>query len=276
MFDLQAGVHFEEEELLPFGVEEKFHRPCRAIFCRLSEVDRRQDEVAAQRIRQAGCRSFLDDLLIAALERTVAFAQRHDVAFAITENLDLDMPGPRDIAFEEHARIAKTALALAYHAGKAVTELGLVRADAHADAAAACGRLENDRIADVGSRAGGLVFPGQQAGAGRQRHALFLGQSAGAVLETEGADMLGSRADEDDPCGLAGFGKFGILGEEPVARVDIARARLLRRGDDRRAIEVAFGCGGRPDAYRTVGQRHMQRIGIGFRIDRDRTQTHGP
>ena len=160
VFDLQAGVHFEEEEFLPFGVEEEFHRPCRAILCCLSEVDRGQDEVAAQRIRQAGGRGFLDDLLIAALERTVAFAQRHDVAFAITENLDFDMPGPRDVALEKHARIAETALALAYHAGKAVAQPGLVRADAHADAAAARGRLENDRIADVGSRAGGLVFPG--------------------------------------------------------------------------------------------------------------------
>ena len=72
------------------------------------------------------------------------------------------------------------------------------------------------------------------------------------------------------PGGLAGFGELGILGKEPVARVDIACAGRFRRGDNGSTVEIAFRCGRRADADGLVGLDDMQRIRVGFRIDRDR------
>src|SRR4051812_3545425 len=49
----------------------------------------------------------------------------------------------------------------------------------------------------------------------------------------------------------------------------LAPARL-RRGDDRRDAQVALAGGRRADANRLVGETHVQRVGVGGRVDGDR------
>ena len=57
--------------------------------------------------------------------------------------------------------------------------------------------------------------------------------------------------------------------------MDRVRPGLLRRSDDLVAHEIAFGGGRGADMHRLVGLPHMQRPGVGVRIDRDRGHAHG-
>ena len=56
---------------------------------------------------------FLDHLLVAALERAIAFEQMNDIAMTIAEYLHLDMTRALNPFLDEHDIIAKTRLGLA-------------------------------------------------------------------------------------------------------------------------------------------------------------------
>src|SRR5581483_3051805 len=59
-------------------------------------------------------------------------------------------------------------------------------------------------------------------------------------------------------------------GEEAVAGMDRLAAGRLRRCDDVRDPQVALRRGRRPDPNSVVGLAHVQRVGVGGRVDRDR------
>src|SRR5208282_4476101 len=98
VLDLQARVDFQE---VPgpvrgnaghaVGIDDEFHRARGAIVHRRAEAHRRRAQRGAQRLGQSGRRSLLDDLLIAALDRAVALAERNDLAGTIAEDLYLDV-----------------------------------------------------------------------------------------------------------------------------------------------------------------------------------------
>ena len=106
--------------------------------------------------------------------------------------------------------------------------------DAQALAAAAGGRLDGDRVADLrgdqaarrGHRLHGLGGPGddRDAGAGHQL--------ARARLRAHRLDRARRRADEHDPLGLAARREGRVLREEAVAGMDRVGARRHRHGDD--------------------------------------------
>ncbi len=102
----------------------------------------------------------------------------------------------------------------------------------------------------------------QQAGARRERHAMFGRQRTGAVLEAEGPDILRRRADEHDTGTVARLGELGILGQEAVARMNGARAGLPRSFQDRRNVEIALRCRCRANADGNVRLAHMQGIRV--------------
>jgi hypothetical protein len=111
VFDLKAGVHFEEEEILARRIVEELDRAGRAI------VPRPPSRTAAAISRgalgggQQRGGGFFHHLLVAALQRTVALAQRHRPGPPVAEDLHLDVARARDIAFEEDAAIAEIAFA---------------------------------------------------------------------------------------------------------------------------------------------------------------------
>jgi hypothetical protein len=57
-------------------------------------------------------RRFLDDLLVAALDRAFALAEIDDVAVLVAEHLDLDVAGIDDELLDEHAVVAERGLGL--------------------------------------------------------------------------------------------------------------------------------------------------------------------
>lgn len=88
VLDLQAGVHFHEEEFAP-GIEQKLHGAGADIADGLRGMYRRLAHGLTQRRGQAGGRGFLDDLLVAALDRAVALVEVQAVAVLVGKHLDL-------------------------------------------------------------------------------------------------------------------------------------------------------------------------------------------
>src|SRR5205823_13337737 len=99
MLDLQPRVHLEEIERAVL-IEEELDRARAGVAGRLRDRLRRRGDAPPQRRRDRKRAGFLHDLLVAALDGTLALDERHDRAVAIAEQLDLDMTRPDQPAFE--------------------------------------------------------------------------------------------------------------------------------------------------------------------------------
>src|SRR5208282_5561862 len=67
-----------------------------------------------------------------------------------------------------------------------------------------------------------------------------------------------------------------VLRQESIARMHRLGAGLAAGGYDLADIEIALGRGRRADQHRFVRLAHMQRLGIGLAIDRDRLDAEKP
>src|SRR5207248_9026695 len=77
--------------------------------------------------------------------------------------------------------------------------------------------------------------------------------------------------DELDVAALPGFGKMRVLGEKTVTgmyRIDIANLGCAHDSID---FEIALRAGRRADANGFVCKLNVQRIDVGFRINRERS-----
>ena len=144
---------------------------------------------------------------------------------------------------------------LALGGGERGFEIGVAVDAAHALAAAAGHRLDQHRIADlVGLLLEEFRLLHLAVIAGHHRHAGFLHQRLGAVLQAHGADRRGRRADEDDAGIDAGLREVGVLRQEAVAGMDAVGARRLRGGDQFVDAQIAVGRRRRADGVRLVGR----------------------
>ncbi len=176
-------------------------------------------------------RGFLDELLVAALERAVAGGDHHHVAVGVGEALGLDVARGVQEALDEALAAAEGGDGLA---DGGFEQFGDFLAGAgHLDAASAAaeGRLDGDGQAELVHELedflGGLHRVG---GAGDLRGADLFGDVAGLDLVAQGGDRLGGGADPGD-AGVDDLGgELGVLGQEAVAGVD----------------GVGAGAGGRP------------------------------
>src|SRR5581483_2202897 len=141
--------------------------------------------------------------------------------------------------------------------------------DLHAAAAAARRRLDEDRVADLGSEPPRLDIVGELAvRAGHDRDAEADGCALGLDLVAHDADVFGARADEGDVVGGEDIGEAGVLGQEAVAGMHGGCARDLAGGDDLRNVEVGLARRRRADADALVGKPDMHGVGVGGRVDR--------
>ena len=134
-------------------------------------------------------------------------------------------------------------------------------------AAAACRRLDHDRITDLGrSRQPDLDVINLTLGSGHGRDTGGFGQRLGFDLVAHHRDGLGARSDEDE-AGRLDFGdKSRILGQETKAGMDRLGTRLLRRRDDALAAKIAVGRSRAADVNGLVGHHHMRVAGVGVGI----------
>ena len=112
--------------------------------------------------------------------------------------------------------------------------------------------------------------------AGHDRDAEAPRRRLGLDLVAHDAEMLGSRADEDDVVALQNLGKARVLGQEAIAGMDGVGARDLARRHQARDVEIAFGRRRRADAHALVGEAHVHGVGIGGGVHRDRRNTDLP
>ena len=147
VLDLHARVHLQEE-VLPV-LEQALDRAGADVVDGARRVDADLADRLAHRLVDGRGRRLLDQLLVAALDRAVALAEVDDVAVAVGEDLDLDVARVGQVALEVDGAVGEELLALARGALEGVLELVLGQRDAEALAAAAAGRLDGDRVADL-------------------------------------------------------------------------------------------------------------------------------
>ncbi len=196
---------------------------------------------------------------MAALDRAVALAERRDVAVLVGEELDLDVARPVEIALAEDRVVAERRRCLAARRRERFVELLGCAYDAHPAPAAARGRLDEQREADL------LRRPARQDGhAGRARGLL------GGQLVAPGSQRGRRRADPGQSRVEHGLRQLGALGEEAVAGMDGVGAGLPRGAHVLGRVEV-----GR-DLDERVRRLGVERTAVVGSRDRDRLDVPRP
>ena len=278
MLDLQPRVHLHEPE--PVGaqaaasVHDEFDGAGAGIADRLGRAHGGLAHGGAHLGGHAGGRGFLDHLLVAALQGTVALEQMHGVG-AVAEHLHLDMTRRGDVFLDQHGGVAKGGLGLALRRGQRGREIGRIVDAAHPLAAAAGHRLDEDGIADpvrlLRQKTRVLIVA---VIARHHRHPGLFHQRLGRILEPHGPDRRRRGADEHQPRRGDRIDEFGVFRQEPIARVDRLRAAVQRRADDRVTAQIAVAGGRAADMDGLVGHGDMAGAAVGVGIDRDRVHPH--
>ena len=205
---------------------------------------------------------------MAALDRALALAEVHDVAVMIAEDLELDVARRLEVLLDVDVADAERRFRLALRRLERVRQVGRLLDDAHAAAAAAGDRLDDDRIADLLRDLGRALFAlDRTVAAGQHRHAGLLHRPARLGLVAEQANHARVGADEADVARLADFGEVGALRQEAVAGMQRVGAGDLGGADDRRDVQVAVAAARRADADVLIGEAHVQRVLVGLRVD---------
>src|SRR4051812_6111482 len=269
MLDLQARVRFHEVEA-PVGVHQELEGPGVRVLHGLGRIDDDAAHPAAHLLAERRRRRLLDQLLMAALDRALALAEMDDRSEVIAEDLELDVARRFDVFLDVHVGDAERRLGLALRGLDRVRQFARGADNAHAAAAAAGGRLDDHREADLFRQLERLLLVLDRAvAAGQDRDAGLLHHPPGAGLVAHQADRLWIRADELDVARLADLGEIGALREKPVAGMDRVGAGDLGGADHRRHVEIAVGAARRADADVLVGKLDVELVFVGFGVDRD-------
>ena len=192
---------------------------------------------------------------------------------AVGEHLDLDVARVVQVALEVDGRVGEELLALAAGALEGALELVLGQRHAEALAAAAAGRLDGDREADLvawrsAARrrrvATGSVVPGHD------RHAGGLHQLARARLRAHRLDRARGRADEDDarrPRRPARTAR-----SRPGSRSrggSPGRPSALRDVEDLLDVQVVLGRRAVAEVVGLAGARDVRRVAVELGVDGD-------
>jgi hypothetical protein len=180
------------------------------------------------------------------------------------------VPGAGDQALQEHDAAAEGPGRLLAGALVHVGQLGLVGDHADAASAAARGRLQHQRVADLRRARQSRVQGLDRAAAPRgYRDADLLGDQLRADLVAELAHGLRARADEGDPDPLAQLRERGVLGDEAPADPGRVRAGLHQRALQHLQVEVrARGRGA--EVVDDVGLAHERRRALDVGVQGDR------
>src|SRR6185503_14776936 len=113
VLDLDARIDLDEMEFSGRGVLQEFHGAGADVIGRVRDPERIPAELFALLLPQVGSRSALDDLLVAALDRTVALEEMHAIAKSVAEDLHLDVAGAFNELFEIYFVLAERGLRFA-------------------------------------------------------------------------------------------------------------------------------------------------------------------
>ena len=106
MLYLDPSVHFHKIEV-PILLQKEFYGSCIYIARRLCRLDGRVSHLLTKFLGQRDGRRFFDHLLMVPLDGAVPLSKMDDVAVAIRQNLELDMPWVLDKMLDIHGIVAK-------------------------------------------------------------------------------------------------------------------------------------------------------------------------
>ena len=267
---LYASVHFDEINRTVL-IHQKFNRARAAV----TDLFERRDNLIAHLRPPPGIdrrrRGFFDELLVAALDAAFAFAQMDDSAMRVPEHLKFDVARTFDEFLEIHVRNAEGLLRLISRRRERRRELFFIADNAHPSAPASRRGLHNHGICDS-SRFGqcGCLVRDDSLRSGHHGHSRSRHFAARLVLFPHHAQQVRRGPDEGDLRGLTNLGEVRIFGKKPVTRMDRFDVRDFGRADDLRDVQVTFARSRRPDANGFIGESHVERVPVGFGIDRDR------
>ena len=257
MLHLDPRVHLQEE-VVAVAVEQPFDRAGAAVADRRGGVDAESADPLAELRIDRGRWRFLDEFLVAPLDRAVALPEVDHIAMRVREDLNLDVPRILEVTLDVDGGVREVGLALT--AGGLEGALGLVGTghDPQALPAAAGRGLDRDRPADLGAEAEDVLDGVDRCGRARHdRHARGLHGLPGGCLRAHHLDRLGRGPDPDEPRRPASSGEARVLGEEAVAGVNGFRPGARRRLEQPLLIEVALGRRARPDQVGLVGRGNV-------------------
>ncbi len=265
---LHAGVHLDED-VAALLVDEELDGARAPVADVLAEAHRVLADPLAQLLAQVLRGGDLDDLLVAALQRTVPLVEVDDIAVVVAEDLHLDVLRVDHRALEVDLARAERRGRLAGGLRGLLTEVLGALDEAHAAPAAAGDGLDEDGELAAFGHAHDLVDVLRGLRVVEDRQARLPRRGDGGGLVAGEVEDLRRGADEGDPVVRALPGELRVLGEEPVAGVDGVRARLLRRADHLVDGEVRLDRGARLHHDGLVRERAVEGVAVLPREDRD-------
>ena len=162
MFDLDAGVHFEEV-VVACIIHEELHRACVLVLNGFGQFDGGFSHPFAEVVIEKGGGRFFEKFLVAALNRAVAFANVNNFAALVPEDLEFDVMRFFDIFFEIDIRISEGFFRLHPCGEKTFHEADVVVGGSHSFAPATRDGLNHYWVADLFSGFDGFLLRGNWA-----------------------------------------------------------------------------------------------------------------
>ena len=274
VFDLDAGVHFHEIELL-LRSEKEFDGSGADVFDRLRRLDRRLAQLLAERGGDGRGRGLLDQLLVTALHAAVALAELEDIAEGIRENLNFDVFRVLDEFFDVDVAVAESLFRFGFRGVESLNEAGVIVGDTHAASAAARRSLDDNRVFEFAGNDKRLFFGfDHAAGAGGNGNAGLAHGVTGAGFVAHRAHLFRRGPDKGDVAAFADFREVNVLRKEPVSGVNGVDIADLSDGDDAVDQQVAVARLRGTDAHRLIGEFDGQTVFIRFGVDEDGFDAH--
>ena len=215
MFHLQTGIDLQESEQFVTGVIQEFDGGGTGVTDGDGEPFGRFLELGDLLGPQHDRRGFLDHLLVAPLNGTVAHTECPGGALAVGDHLHFDVASAGHHPFEEHDAAAERACGFLTSALVCLDQVAFLGDDADTAPTTTRGGLQHHRVADGGCRGDGVFEGVDGATAPRSdRYAHRFGDLLAADLVAEFAHRIRARTDEGDPDLCAQFGEGRVFGDE--------------------------------------------------------------
>ena len=267
MLHLQSGVAFEEKIVL--AGHQKFDG------AQVPEpgMGSQPAGIGPKAVRkfygQVWRRGFLDDLLEAALQRTLPFEHVHHPAFAITGDLHLDMARLFKKPLDHQIGPPKGVFGFAHGRGHRFREALQIADHAHSTPAAPKNSLEQhrqfhaaDRVLQLGGVHETVPIAGQHGQAGR------CGLTLGGYFIAKACQGIRARTNEGQTGPLDCFGEPGMFRQKSDARVNrvcLGVAGGLQDGID---VEVAVIVIGANNLNGFSDRQNMKGVAVGRGVHR--------
>ncbi len=240
MLHLNARIHFDKKDIF-FFVYQKLNRARVAVIHRPCQAQGVIVQFVFRRITQGQTRRNFHHFLKTALHRAVALVQVNDVAIFIAQNLHLDVLRLLDKLLQKHRVIAKSRTRLSPRLFVFALQVLLLAHDAHATTTTTGSRFDNDGKTDA------LGFPQRSFCVGQrlpavfnQRHIQAFRQNFRRHFIAQALHGFCCRTDKNDTFLKAAAGKFYILRQKAVARVNGFHAIALGNAQNLFDVKIGF------------------------------------